>query len=118
MNRHDEIMKRGAYIYAGFARREGFTYCNRKFADASSTAIPAYILVDERFTTGHDDSAIFVELIDENENIIQSWMFDEPMKKCFENPDLRDDDCLVYYLKETLKLKVVQNAWGRKVGEF
>jgi hypothetical protein len=24
----------------------------------------------------------------------------------------------VYYLKESLKLNVVQNVWGRKVGEF
>lgn len=50
----------------------------------------------------HDDSAEFVELIDENENIIQSWMFEAPMKKRFENPDLWDDDCLVYYLKESM----------------
>ena len=118
MNRHDEIMKWGKYIYVSFARQDGFTYCNRKFADASSETHPAYILVEERFTTGHDDSAIFVELIDENENIIQSWMFEGSMKKSFENPDLWDDDCLVYYLKESLKLNVVQNVWGRKVGEF
>ena len=118
MNRKDEIMKRGQYVYACFVRQDGFTYCNRKFADAASAALPAYILVEERFTTGHDDSAEFVELIDENENVIQSWMFEGPMKKCFEDPDLWDDDCLVYYLKETLKLDVVQNAWGRKVGEF
>ena len=118
MNRHDEIMKRGEYVYAGFARQNGFTYCNRIFADASSAALPAYILVEERFTTGHDDSAEFVELIDENENIIQSWMFEAPMKKRFENPDLWDDDCLVYYLKESMKLHVVRNTCGRKVGEF
>ena len=118
MSRHDKIMTRGKYIYAEFARQAGFTYCNRKFADASSTAVPAYVLVEERFTNGHDDSAEFVELIDENENIIQSWMFEGAMRKSFENPDLWDDDCLVYYLKESLKLNVVQNVWGRKVGEF
>ena len=66
----------------------------------------------------HDDSAEFVELIDENENIIQSWMFEAPMKKRSENPDLWDDDCLVYYLKESMKLHVVRNTCGRKVGEF
>ena len=118
MSIHDEIMKRGEYVYTVFARHNGFTYCNRKFADASSTAFPAYILVEERFTTGHDDSAEFVELIDENENIIQSWMFEGPMKKSFENPDLWDDDCLVYYLKESMKLQVVHNTWGRKAGEI
>ncbi len=75
-------------------------------------------IFEERFTTGHDDSATFIELIDENENIIQSWMFEGPMKKRFENPDLWDDDCLVYYLKESMKLNVVQHTWGRKVGEF
>lgn len=118
MNRHNDIMKRGEYVYANFARQNGFTYCNRKFVNASVTALPAYILVEERFITGHDDSAKFVELIDENENIIQSWMFEAPMKKRFENPDLWDDDCLVYYLKKSMKLHVVQNTWGRKVGEF
>ena len=118
MSRHDEIMKRGEYVYTGAARRDGFAYCNRKFADASLETPPAYILVEERFTTGHDDSAKFVELIDKNENIIQSWMFEAPMKKRFENPDLWDDDCLVYYLKESMKLPVVQNTWGRKAGEI
>ena len=63
-------------------------------------------------------SATFIELIDEEENIIKSWEFEGPLKKRFENPDVYDDDCLVYYLKETLKLKVVQNTWGRKVGEL
>lgn len=111
-------MKQGALTYAVYARRQGLTYCDRKFTDDPSTSSPAYILVENRFTTGHDDSAEFVELIDENENIIQSWMFEGPMKKRFENPDFWDDDCLVYYLKETLKLKVVQNAWGRNVGEL
>ncbi len=71
MNKHhDEIMKQGERIYAVYAHWQGFTYCNRKFADNSSTLLPAYILVEERFTTGHDDSATFVELINENENII------------------------------------------------
>ena len=115
---HNEIIKRGEYVYEIYARRNGLTCCNRKFADASADTSPAYILVEERFTTGHDDSATFVELIDENENIIQSWMFEGPMKKRFENPDLWDDDCLVYYLKESMKLSVVQHTWGRKVGEF
>ena len=80
MNTHDEIMKRGEYVYETYARRSGFTYCNRVFADASSTALPAYIFAEERFISGHDDSAGFVELIDENENIIKSWKFEYPMK--------------------------------------
>ena len=118
MDRLDAIMKQGKYVYGCFSRSDGFTYCNRKFADASAKTTPVYILVEERFTTGHDDSATFVELIDENENIIRSWMFEGPLKKRFENPNLWDDDCLVYYLKESLKIPVVQNGWGRKVGEF
>lgn len=113
MHDHEEIMKVGESIYRTNSRRQGLTYCNRKFADSSPTAAAAYILVEERFTTGHDDSARFVELIDENENIIQSWMFEGPLKKCFEDPDLWSDDCLVYYLKESLKLGVVQHTWGR-----
>ena len=118
MDQFDEIMKQGRYVYGCGARRGGLTYCDRKFAEASAKTTPVYILVEERFTTGHDDSATFIELIDENEDIIQSWMFEGPMQKRFENPKAWDDDCLVYYLKETLKLPVVQNGWGRKVGEF
>ena len=64
------------------------------------------------------DAIVHVVRCFENENIIQSWMFEGPMKKRFENPDLWDDDCLVYYLKESMKLSVVQHTWGRKVGEF
>ena len=112
MSKHEEIMKQGEYVYAARARRQDWTYCNRKFADASSLLPPAYILVEDRFITGHDDSATFVELIDENENVIQSWMFEGPEPRRFEEPDLYDDDCLIYYLKETLKLPVVQNTWG------
>lgn len=117
MDRFNAIMEQGKYVYRCFSRNDGFTYCNRKFAEASAKTTPAYILVEERFTTGHDDSATFVELIDENENIIQSWRFEPPMIKRFENPDLWDDDCLVYYLKESLKIPVVRNGWGRKAGE-
>lgn len=111
-------MKQGQWACKVYARRQGPTYCKRKFADDSASLPPAYILVEERFTTGHDDSAEFVELIDENENIIQSWMFEGTLKKRFENPNAYDDDCLVYYLKETLKLKAVQHTWGRNVGEL
>lgn len=118
MKQHDEIMKQGKYIYACHSRNSGFTYCDRKFADASVKTTPAYILVEDRFTTGHDDSATFVELIDENEDILQFWMFEGPLTKRFENPNLWDDDCLVYYLKESLKIPVVQHSWGRKIGEF
>ena len=107
MNRHDEIMKRGEYVYEMYARRKGFTYSNRVFADASSETPPAYILAEERFTTGHDDTAGFVELIDENEKIIMSWEFDYPMKKRFSDPDYYDDDCLVYYLMEKFHLPTV-----------
>ena len=118
MNMHDEIMKQGKRVYDLYAHSDGFTYCNRKFANTSSASLPAYILIENRFTTGHDDSAEFVELIDENENIIQSWKFEGPLKKRFENPCFYDDDCLVYYLKETLNLKVVRNTCGREVGEL
>lgn len=118
MEHYDEIMKRGYIIYENEARLKGETYCNRKFADISDTLAPEYILVEERFTTGHDDSAEFVELIDKNENIIKSWMFDGPLVKRFQNPDIYDDDCLVYYLKETFKLRVLWDTWGRKAGEL
>ena len=107
MNRHDEIMKRGAYIYEMYARRNGYTCSNRFFADAFSKTPAAYILAEQRFTTGHDDTAGFVELIDENEKIILSWEFDYPMTKRFSNPDYYDDDCLVYYLKERFHLPTV-----------
>ena len=107
MSKHDEIMKRGEFIYSVYARQNGFTYCNRKFADNSSETFPVYILVEERFITGHDDLAGFVELIDENENIIQSWKFDYPIKKRFSNPGYYDDDCLVCYLMERFNLPTI-----------
>ena len=52
MSKHDEIMKRGEFIYSVYARQNGFTYCNRKFADNSSETFPVYILVEERFKQG------------------------------------------------------------------
>lgn len=104
MSKRDEIMRRGEFIYSAYARQSGFTYCNRKFADSSSETVPAYILVEERFTTGHDDLARFVELIDENNNIIRSWKFDYPMENQFRDPDYYDDDCLVCYLMERFNL--------------
>ena len=116
MQRRDAIMERGRIIYETCDRR-GYTYCSRRFADPDAALPPAYLLVEDRFTTGHDDSATFVELIDEKENILKSWMFEGPEPRCFEDPAVYDDDCLVYYLKETLKLEVVQSAWNRKVGE-
>jgi hypothetical protein len=107
MSRYDDILQRGKDIYNLYARESGFTYCNRSFADVSSKICPAYILVEERFTTGHDDSALFVELIDENECIIQSWMFDCPVKKLFSEPDYYENDCLVYYLVKEFNLPAV-----------
>ncbi len=43
MNMHNEIIKRGEYVYEIYARRNGLTYCNRKFADAAADTSPAYI---------------------------------------------------------------------------
>ena len=112
MTRYQQIMKQGARVYENYARRNGFIHCNRKFADFSSPLSPPYILLEDRFTTGHDDSALFVELINTREEILVSWKFEGPEPKRFENPDFYDYDCLVYYLKETLNLEVRQQAWG------
>lgn len=110
MDRYSKIMKQGEKMYQIYARRKGYTCCNRRFAPPEAPFQPKYILVEDRFTTGHDDSATFVELIDENEDILISCKFEGPQIKRFENPDLYDDDCLVYYLRETLKLPVVQKT--------
>ena len=117
MKRHQQIMAQGEKVYTTYPQHRGYPYCCRAFADDSSSLAPVYILVEQRFITGHDDSAEFVELINEDEKIIRSWKFEGLEPKRFENPDLYDDDCLVYYLKETLRLRVVQKTWGRNVGE-
>lgn len=114
----EAVRNQGALIAERCARRRGFTYCSRRFADSAAVTQPAYILVEDRFLTGHDDSAAFVELIDENGDILTSWMFEGLQPKRFRNPDLYDADCLVYYLRKTYKLRVVQNTWGRPVGEI
>ena len=46
-------------------------------------------------------------LLDENENIIQSWKFDYPIKKRFSDPGYYDDDCLVCYLMERFNLPTI-----------
>lgn len=114
----EAVMKQGALIAECYARRRGFTYCDFRFADPAAAAAPAYILVEDRFLTGHDDSATFVDLIDENGDILTSWMFEGPQPRRFGNPDLYDADCLVCYLRATYKLRVVQNTLGRPVGEI
>lgn len=114
----EAVMRQGALISERDARRRGFTYCDLRFADPAAAAAPAYILVEDRFITGHDDSATFVELIDENGDILISWMFEGLLPRRFRNPDLSDADCLVCYLRETYKLRVVQNTWGKPVGEI
>lgn len=68
--------------------------------------VPAYILAESRFVSGHDDSAGFVEIIDTNDKIARRWTFYYPMTKRFEGPDLYDDDCLILYLKEAFEIPV------------
>jgi len=115
MDKHQQIMEQGRAIYESGSRKPLHTYCNRSFGDPN--AKPAYILVDQRFITNHDDSAIFVELIGADEKIIRSWMFEQiPCDPILRSPDFYGEDCLVYYLRETRKLDVVQQAWHRKIG--
>jgi hypothetical protein len=117
MDKHQQIMEQGRAIYERGSRRPLHTYCNRSFGDPN--AQPAYILVDQRFISGHDDTAIFVELIGKDETILRSWMFEDmPCSPLLRNTDFYGEDCLVYYLREILKLEVVQQAWHRKIGEL
>lgn len=112
MNNRTEILNVGKSIYLS----PGDRYTgpnNRKYADAASQAAAKYILAEERFITNHDDTAMFIELIDEDEKVMKSWKFDCPLKKWFSDPNYYEDDCLVLYLVETFHLPTVGYRWLR-----
>lgn len=105
MDQRSEILKHGEYICQMEPRYTGLN--NRRYAEKGSTVPAKYILAEERFVSGHDDTAGFIEIIDAEEKVIRSWKFDYPMKKRFSDPDYYDDDCLVLYLMETMNLPAV-----------
>ena len=107
----EHILKIGREVYLKKENTQKMIYSNHKFADETSDSLPAYILAEERFISGHDDTARFVEMIDTNDRILRRWMFHHPMDKRFEDPALCDDDCLILYLKETFGLPV-KRGWG------
>lgn len=101
-----EILRIGESIYC--STQNCYTGLNnRDYADEASQAAVKYILAEERFVTNHDDTAMFIELIDGSEKVIKSWKFDYPMKKHFNDPDYYEDDCLVFFLRETFHLPTV-----------
>ena len=102
----EDILKIGSDAYTAYEDTRKIPYSNQKFAENPADSTPAYILAEERFVSGHDDSAGFVEIIDTNENIMRRWRFTYPTQKCFDDPRLYIDDCLIFYLKETFGLPV------------
>jgi hypothetical protein len=111
---HDQIkiLEEGKRIY--LSPRDRYTGPNnRKYADGPAYSAAKYILAEERFITNHDDTAMFIELIDEDEKVIKSWKFDCPMKKWFSDPDYYEDDCLVFYMTERLHLPTVGYRWPK-----
>ncbi|MDO4614846.1 MAG: hypothetical protein Q4B15_04365 [Lachnospiraceae bacterium] len=106
----EEALARGRVVME--TARNETRYGELKFADADSSSPLKLILVEERFISGHDDSAGFVDLVNEENRIVSSWMFDFPMKARFREPDTYDDDCLVLLLKEEYGLPVEQYGWS------
>lgn len=99
-----EILARGEEI---FRTQKPYTGPNnRRYAQAPPESAK-YILTEERFTSSHDDSAVFVELIDSEDKVLRSWKFDCPVAQCFTDPELYEDDCLILYLREIYGLSVV-----------
>lgn len=105
MDKKAERVNHGKLVYVTKSPYVGIN--SRHYADTSSFHLAKYILAEERFISGHDDSAGFVEIIDINDNVVKSWKFDYPMVKRFSDPDYYDDDCLILYLKETYGLPVI-----------
>lgn len=111
-NDRSEILNVGKRIY--LSPRNRYTGPNnRKYADGPAYSAAKYILAEERFITNHDDTAMFIELIDEDEKVMKSWKFDCPMKKWFSDPDYYEDDCLVFYMTETFHLSTVGYRWPK-----
>lgn len=101
----EAVLKRGEIIYNNDRCYTGPN--ERRYADEGSVAPGKYILTEERFISGHDDTAIFVEIIDADEKVMRSWKFDCPLKKYFADPDYYEDDCLIVYLMERFSLPAV-----------
>ena len=59
-----DILKQGekAYMYGGNTGK--MIYSNQMFEDDTFSTTPEYFLAEERFSSGHDDTAGFVEIID------------------------------------------------------
>lgn len=112
MNNRTEILNVGKSIYLSTGNRYTGPN-NRKYADGPAYSAAKYILAEERFITNHDDTAMFIELIDEDEKVIKSWKFDCPMKKWFSDPDYYEDDCLVFYMIEKFHLPTVGYRWPK-----
>lgn len=106
MVKKEDVLKRGKDVYQNYENVQKTIYSNHEFAAEPSDSVPAYILAEQRFISGHDDSAGFVEIIDTNDKIARRWLFHFPMTKRFEAPVLYDDDCLILYLKETFGIPV------------
>jgi len=103
----DDILKRGREVYLTCENKQKMIYLNHKFADETSIAIPAFILAEERFVSGHDDTVAFIEIIDTDDKTAGRWKFsDFPLTKKFSYPNLYDDDCLILYLKGTYHIPV------------
>ena len=112
VNNRTEILNLGKSIY--LSPRNRYTGPNnRKYTDEPGYSAAKYILAEERFITNHDDTAMFIELIDEDEKVMKSWKFDCPMKKWFSDPDYYEDDCLVFYMTERFHLPTVGYRWPK-----
>lgn len=118
MDNHRQIMAEGERLYQIYSRTKHFPWSTMPLAPEGSPMEPAYILVEDRFTSGHDDSATFVELINEKEEILVSCRLEGVSRKYFDNPPFYDVDCLVYYLRETWRIPVKQCAWSGPKGQL
>ena len=103
MSKYPEIYDAGA---AASRRAERYTSLNnREYAAEDSTAPAAYVLLDERFVTSHDDMDSFVEVIDTEERVMESYRLVACKKEVIE-PSAWTHECLAYYLSETYGVPV------------
>ncbi len=106
----EAALERGAEVYKD--ARNYTRYGDYKFADADSDSPLKLILVEERFVNSENETAGFVDLVNEDNRVVSSWIFNFPLKKRFREPDAYDDDCLVLYLKEEYDLPIEQYGWS------
>ncbi|MBQ7299366.1 MAG: hypothetical protein IJW77_05955 [Clostridia bacterium] len=102
----EAVLQQGKNVYLTCETERKRFSDHSPFAWKRSDAAPVCILAEERFITGHDDTAGFIELLDADGGVVLRWMFDFPMKERFDHPKLYDDDCLILYLHETYHLPV------------